>query len=62
MKKILLSIAVILTAVSASAKRPTGLNLGGGFEVNSVCFPEGYLEGLFDGPQTYGGGLCRSRV
>lgn len=37
MKKILLSAAVILMAVSASAKRPTGLNLGGGLGINFMC-------------------------
>jgi len=41
MKKLLLSVAVILIAVSASAKRPTGLNLGGGLGINFMCLPQG---------------------
>lgn len=54
MKKILISIAVLLMATTAFA-RPTGLNLGGGFAGNFMCldgesnfFPGGYFEIGYD--------------
>jgi len=54
MKKILLTAAILLMATTAFAKRPTGLNLGGGFANNFMCFP-GNDSGELTGNQSFTG-------